>query len=485
MTTPSHPARRLIRWSNDPTQNLLIAQGQPDSLVGQKICATADGGFYISWLDDVRGYSLFLQRLDVSGNLLLPAGAPSTDGILVYERALTSGPRDYSLTVDTTGNAILSIDAGLAHGGSVDAGGAAVACKVSPDGELIFGAAGITLSQPNELVQQVFCASTSDGGAVFGWSLADGSAVHMVKLDANGNALWGDGKLYLPPRTTVRLTDIRAADAGSAIYSFAYNAPTPGTEAVSTGFLTSKLDSEGLHSRWKQDPYMLYQQESASGISGGDAPKFVSDGQGGAVYCYRGNGDPRVANPAQQVCFVQRVNAAGLPHYDGNGAIVSIETTNSESPCFGFDPATDRIYVLWMSGDSSIRAQCIDRLGQRLWCDKGMALAITGAGTSPMPIAITPIGETVMASWIQHQSAGCDASQPIRVALLDRSGNYVWPSQTVDVKTGTTTTTNDASAVLGAAGYEAFVWGDDDNRSVRAQNINQDGSLGVAPSRAR
>jgi hypothetical protein len=114
-----------------------------------------------------------------------------------------------------------------------------------------------------------------------------------------------------------------------------------------------------------------------------------------------------------------------------------------------------------------------------------MALAITGAGTSPMPIAITPIGETVMASWIQHQSAGCDASQPIRVALLDRSGNYVWPSQTVDVKTGTTTTTNDASAVLGAAGYEAFVWGDDDNRSVRAQNINQDGSLGVAPSRAR
>ena len=114
-----------------------------------------------------------------------------------------------------------------------------------------------------------------------------------------------------------------------------------------------------------------------------------------------------------------------------------------------------------------------------------MALVTTDPGTSPMPIAITPIGETVMASWRLYQTAVPDVSQPIRAALLDRSGNYVWPSQTVDVKTGTTTTTNDASAVLGAAGYEAFVWGDDDNRSVRAQNINQDGSLGVAPSRAR
>ena len=471
-------------WSNDPTQNLLIAQGQRDSLVGQKICATADGGFYISWLDEVRGYSLFLQRLDVDGNLLLPAGVPSTDGILVYKRALTSGPVDYSLTVDAAGNAVLSIDAGLALEGSVDAGGAAVACKVSPDGELMFGAAGITLSQKNELVQQVFCASTSDGGAVFGWSLADCSAVHMVKLDAKGNALWGDGKLYLPPRPTVRLTDIQAADAGSAIYSFAYNVPRLGNGAVSTGFFTSKLNSEGLNT-WIEAPYSLFLQESESGIGGGDAPKFVSDGQGGAVYCYRGNGDPRVANPGQQVCFVQRVNAAGMPRYEGNGAIVSIETTNSDNPCFGFDPATDRIYVLWTSGDSSIRAQCIDLQGQRLWGDQGMALVTTDPGTSPMPIAITPIGETVMASWRLYQTAVPDVSQPIRAALLDRSGNYVWPSQTVDVKTGTSTTTDDASAVLGATGYEAFVWGDDVNRSVRAQNINQDGSLGVAPSRAR
>lgn len=470
-------------WSNDPTQNLLIAQGRCNPLAGQKICATADGGFYISWLDNARGYSLFLQRLDASGNLLLPAGAPSTDGILVYERALTNGPRDYSLTVDTAGNAILSIDAGLALDGEVHAGGAAVACKVSPGGELMFGAAGTTLSKQNELVQQVFCASTSDGGAVFGWSLADGGALHMVKLDANGNALWGDGKLYMPPRTTVRLTDIQAADAGSAIYSFAYHVPTPGTEAASTGFLTSKLNSEGLNT-WIQAPYILYQQESASGINDGSAPKFVSDGQGGAVYCYWGNGDPRVANPGQQVCFVQRVNASGIPRYNGNGAIVSIETTDVQSPCFGFDPATDRIYVLWQSASSSIRAQCIDPLGQRLWGDQGMALAATDPGTSPMPVAITPIGETVMASWSQYQTAVPDVSQPIRVALLDRTGNYVWPSQTVDVKTGATTT-DKASAVHGTGGYEAFVWGDDDNRSVRAQNINQDGSLGVDPSRTR
>jgi hypothetical protein len=465
-------------WSNDPSQNLVIAQNLDASMDGPKICATADGGFYVSWLDHGAGYSLFLQRLDVNGNLLFPTGTPSTDGVLVYERALTYGPRDYALCVDTAGNAILSIDSGLTIEGQVEAGGSAVACKVSPSGELMFGATGITLSQPDELVAEVFCAATSDGGAVFGWSSFDSGSIHMVKLDANGNPLWGDGKIYLPPRTTLALTDIQPADEGGAIYSFAYNVPTPGTAAVSTGFLASKLDSTGVKA-WFQDPLILFQKESGSGINAGSMPKFISDGRGGAVYCYVGEGDPRIEFSNQPVCFVQRVEASGVPLYEGNGARVSIDSVDSDNPRLGFDPDTDRIYVIWLSGSTTIRVQCIDRLGQRVWGDLGIELEPPVDNAFPIPVAITPVGGNVMASWIGGSAAPGSLPQPIRVALLDSAGNYVWTSQTVDIKTTATTETDEASAVLGATGYEEFVWADGKQASVLAQNINQDGSLGV------
>lgn len=79
-------------WSDDSSNGLIAAN--PGRGSGQKITSSADGGFFIRWLNPDDGFSLYLQRLDSMGNLQLPLSSPGTEGILVYQRN-----EQYSTTV--------------------------------------------------------------------------------------------------------------------------------------------------------------------------------------------------------------------------------------------------------------------------------------------------------------------------------------------------------------------------------------------------
>lgn len=155
-------------WSNDPSNSLIVAA--PVQGISQKIIPANDGGFFISWLNPLQGYSLYLQRLDAMGNLLLPLSSPATDGILVYKRDVPF-ETDYGATLDMEGNIVFGIDSGTQNeDGSSNIGGNAIACKVSPDGTLLFGSVGIIVSPGGETFNgDVHCTATNDDGVVFGW----------------------------------------------------------------------------------------------------------------------------------------------------------------------------------------------------------------------------------------------------------------------------------------------------------------------------
>jgi hypothetical protein len=96
-----------------------------------------------------------------------------------------------------------------------------------------------------------------------------------------------------------------------------------------------------------------------------------------------------------------------------------------------------------------------------------------------MPVAMLPVTGGVMAGWIQQPPKGGFIPQPLRVSMLDPDGAAVWQNPVVDIKSSTTNTTDAAAGTVGTTGYGAFAWTSDDN-TVRAQNINLDGTLGVA-----
>jgi hypothetical protein len=90
-----------------------------------------------------------------------------------------------------------------------------------------------------------------------------------------------------------------------------------------------------------------------------------------------------------------------------------------------------------------------------------------------------PVTGGVMAAWIQQPPQAAFLPQPLRVSMLDPSGAPVWPNPVVDLKSSATNTTDNAVGAVGMTGYGAFAWTSNDY-TVRAQNINLDGTLGAA-----
>jgi hypothetical protein len=70
------------------------------------------------------------------------------------------------------------------------------------------------------------------------------------------------------------------------------------------------------------------------------------------------------------------------------------------------------------------------------------------------------------------------------VARLDRDGVLVWPSGVIAFSTLDVVDPNiGMTAALSTQGYAAFVWTtNDSDADIHAQNVNADGTLGVADS---
>lgn len=469
-------------WTSDPSNSLIVAN--PAHGQAQKITPANDGGFFISWLDQEQGYSLYLQRLDALGNLLLPLSSPTSAGILVYQRVVPYST-DYGVTIDSAGNVIFGIDSGIQHAdGSSDVGGNAVACKVSPEGELLFGSTGIIVSSEGENIGgDVHCTATNDGGVVFGWGMGEYFSTQFTKISHTGAIAWSTSLTRPSPELQISLNSIASSDNGSVIVSFFINEKPQGSSYNSPGdLLTQKLDgADGSH-QWSE-PVYIYKRQSynETGVGPRGEALSVNDGDVNVYF----------ATPAQDgesdAIYVQGVNYDGVTLFPENGTLVSTNIdAHKTEPVIGFNQSS--VYVAWNSreplqyvqGDhSAVFIQLVNNTGQRLWGDNGLQLEdyfINNGGSDP--IAIMPAGNDVLIAWIpafSSQTPGLISN--ITTALLDENGSYVWDGQTVDVKNNATSTYTPGAAKSTGNNFVAISWLDD-YTPLRAQNIDFSGKLG-------
>jgi hypothetical protein len=454
-------------WSSDASNNLIVSQSSGE-VAATAICATPDGGFYISWLDSAKGYSLYLQRLDVDGNALW-----ESNGKLVYARNIQSFI-EYGLSIDPDGNAIVGIDSGIA---ALQApGGSALAFKISPAGELVWGAAGIALSPPDENVSVMLCCGTSDRGAAFSWGKVDQEdLIRITKLDSAGNQLWSANAASDIPAAKLTPTNLVAADGGSVIYAFVHAVnKLSGTYDSVLAQKLAATDGAGL---WGGTPVTVVDSSEATAVTlpRGEVPTVIADAAGGAIFGYP------LVDTTQRI-HVQRVTPTGEPCYVANGVLVSGNRVDGSAARFGFEPHGERVYIAWtanLAGISSVRAQSIDNTGALQWDEAGIALTAEEPVATMSPVAVLPVMGGVIAAWIQQPPQGAFLPQPVRVCLLDPSGAPLWQNPVEDLKTSATDTTGYAVGTVGATGYGAFAWASGDC-TIRAQNINLDGTLGVA-----
>ena len=172
------------QWSNDPNTNLLISDLNGEQVL-PKISLTPDGGCYIAWFDTRTGnYNVYLQRLDAAGNKIF-----ASDGLLISDHTSNSYiSGDWDMMTDNEGNAILTFS-DIRTGGDLKV----YAYLISPGGNFLWGADGISLSTANDEQISPQITQTTDGNYIIVWiTFSTPSKLAVQKLDVAGNKLHGN-----------------------------------------------------------------------------------------------------------------------------------------------------------------------------------------------------------------------------------------------------------------------------------------------------
>jgi len=452
------------QWSADPLQNRAAAdrageQTQP------KLVATADGGFYLSWFDNdpggtpAFGYDVYLQRFDSAG-----VEQWAHNGVLVADRGFSSTV-DYDLSIDTAGNALLAFRDDRGTGVQI------TAAKVDPAGSLVWGAAGVTLTNTTDFVANPKVAGTSDGNAVVAW--LQGSSVIVQELDANGSAQWTPELVLTPMTGSYSTSDLDASDAGATILAFVHET---GGFGAPRHLLAQKLDTDG-GLLWGAGHVAVFDGGS---LQFGNFPEFVSDDAGGGVFAWYSS------SPALE-CRAQRVSSAGSELFPHDGVPVSTNAAQLRvAPAVSFDAATQSTNVFYVEKNGTqsqcgVSGQQFDALGARQWGATGIPL-VALASTPISGVGSLVLGDRISAYWVAEPALNQDV---IRGAVLDSSGSLLQPI--ADLASAPSIKFR-LQAEASSFGFAGLAWRDErgTDPDVYVQNMLPGGELGgVATSSSR
>src|SRR5581483_5940435 len=290
------------------------------------------------------------------------------------------------------------------------------------------------------------------------------SNVVLQKLDAQGNPLWGAGIVLSEAGFNYSVSDLHAADNGSAILSwvrdqgFGSNRQLRANKFSSTGALL-----------WGAQHVAIFDQGS---LQFGNFPYFVPDRKGGAVFAWY------TSSPALQ-CFAQHVRADGSEAFRHNGSAVSTDMVNVRvSPSASYNASSDETFVFWTEEDSNqfkngVSGQKFNSTGARTWGATGLTIVPLGAD-SQIFVENVQIGSGALVFWVDQASF---TSSTIQATRLDGSGKVLCAQFPVS-----TTPVSPFGLVAGIAPtrLSALAWADSriGNNAIYIQNVNRDCSLG-------
>jgi len=453
----------LAQWSSDPAENTGIAIMGGEQVL-PKIAVDSNGFAYISWFsNDVGNYNVRLQRLDRDGNALW-----SQNGILVSSQLQETWITDYDLAVDPSGYAVVTFT-DIRTGQSNPVG-----YRVSPDGDLIWGATGILLADDSNFDPSPKVCVTTQGNSIFAWqSIPDSgdSLVKLQKISPDGDLLWGNGITL--SETGVDLTAPYLQPADNDNVYLTWHTETGPYYAPNRGLYVQKLDANGSFI-WASDV------EIYAPVAEGPVVylKMCRDDAGGIVFAWY-----RSLDISHFYCYVQHMDADGTITMPANGVQASTSSVRLHMyPAPAFLPQTQEIVLFFSEQDSNqvmrgIYAQKFDLQGNRLWGNEGIELI--GLSDNDY-LLFSADGKDNNAICIYQAAVFGNMDAKIQAVMLDDQGNFVWPEQFIDLSSVQSQKLHNVMTNY-YMGQWVAVWEDqrNDDGDIYAQNIQQDGSLGV------
>lgn len=198
---------------------------------------------------------------------------------------------------------------------------------------------------------------------------------------------------------------------------------------------------------------------------------IVSDGAGGAILSWQ---DART--PSNADIYAQRINAAGVVQWTGNGVAISAASNTQGAPNLVSDGANGAI-ITWQdyrSGNNSdIYAQRINSSGVVQWAADGIVVS-SETGDQYFPSIVSDNSNGAVITWQDFRSGIAD----IYAQRLNGSGIAQWDVNGVPICTATSYQYNPVIASDGANGA-IITWYDvrNGNQDIFAQRVNAAGNI--------
>jgi len=403
------PAFLFGEWSNNPAENFAVCN-LTGSQALPKIATSSTGDTYISWFSNETGnYDVRLQRFDVRGDEFW-----SHNGILISNHPSMSWLTDWDMTVDNANHAILTFQ-DIRNGGNNNI----YAYRISPDGDFVWGADGLELSNSTAFDVSPKVTVTNVGNAVIAWQADD--VIIMQKISPEGTLLWGPNGITLSCENTYSWPQLLPVGTDDVILKFFEDSGSPW--APIRHVLAQRFDSNGS-AVWTENTVI----SNAGGISAWTQIfPFISDGNDGFFIAWH---DDRDSNMLADI-FIQHVDSNGNTLWPDNGIEVStMPSRNHFYPKLVYPLNRGEVYVFWneMDSDQNLRGiygQKISETGERLWTDYGMAF-IEICSTDYYPFAARNSDTDAV---IFYDESLDFMNSNIKAMRIAPDGSYVWAEQ--------------------------------------------------------
>jgi hypothetical protein len=393
------------QWVDNPSVNLQITSTVHEKAT-PKISLCPNGDYYVGFFSKEEGnYNVRLQRMDNNGNILWPE-----NGILISSHPSMTWITDWDMKADNENHAILTWQ-DIRSGGNNNV----VAYRISPNGEFVWGADGIMLSDNNAFDVSPKVVVTSVNNVVFAWQ--SNNSIITQKLSPQGVKIWGENGIT--HATFNRLTWPQLLPVGEDDVIMKFFEDSGPSWAPTRHILAQRFNANG-QSAWNSTT-VVYNSGSINAWY--QILPFINDGNDGfyiAFYDYRNSGTIASA-------WVHHIGTDGQPVFPANGVLLSTRNSFHQfSPQLAKTENSDEIYVYWreVNGNQTqwgIYGQKVSANGQRMWGDEGKTIVPVSSSTA----------EPFYATNIQNDVVVFYAANGLLATRLDSNGDFVWEQQSV------------------------------------------------------
>jgi predicted lipoprotein with Yx(FWY)xxD motif len=446
------------QWSSDPTLNnpICVESGSQEST---SIISDGTGGAIITWVDFRSGDSdIYVQRINASGIVQW-----NSNGVSIC--TISGNQEAPAIAGDGSGGAIITwVDW---RNGTSDI----FVQKINSNGVVQWTLDGVPICTLIENQKSPAITSNGSGGAIITWEDERNGTlnkdIYAQMISLNGLAQWTpDGVLICTASERQSAPSILAHSSGGAIITW-YDLRN-GTQDI-----YAQLISASGTVQWNVDGVPICIANSRQWLQ-----KLVDDGSDGAIIVWE---DARSDNGD---VYAQRINVSGIVQWTANGIPISAAIDRQITPrILGY--GSNGVVITWLdlrNGNFDIYAQRITVNGLAQWTSDGIPVCTFISSQNNQKI-ISDGSDGAIISWDDDRnSTTFQTSWDIFTQRLSASGNLEWSTNglAISLAGGNQYYQNIISDGSGGA---ILTWVDErisaDNRNIYAQQVNQDGQLGI------